>query len=105
MLDIIKMFSAKNGNESGPSLDSKSVEAIPMPPVATKLDPIYECFCRILMLVARQPVARSVMVAQNGVTSPSRNVIARNSSLTSLLAMGVLHVGDTAAQAALDVFD
>jgi hypothetical protein len=104
VLEIIKAPSAKVGDGGGVSLDGD----IPPPPVFTKLDPVYECFCRILKLVARQPGARSAMVAQNGASSSSsssRDVIARDSSLTSLLAAGILHLGDAAAQGALDVFD
>jgi hypothetical protein len=100
VLEIIKSSLMEDGNERG----VLSNEVIPTPPVVTKLDPMYECFCRILKLVARQPGARSVMIVQNGASS-SRDVIARESSLTSLLMVGILHLGDTAAQAALDVFD
>ncbi|KAL7555059.1 hypothetical protein ACHAWF_018688 [Thalassiosira exigua] len=73
----------------------------PTPSPATKLDAVYACFCRILRLVARRPGARSVVEGNGGRGAPT----ARDSGLTSLLAAGVLHLGDAASRAALDVFE
>ncbi|KAL7542224.1 hypothetical protein ACHAXR_011601, partial [Thalassiosira sp. AJA248-18] len=86
----------------GTSITTTPVVA-PTPSVSTKMDTIYACFCRILKLVARQPGARSV-VEESGTIS-SKDVISRDSSLTKLLTAGMLHLGDSASQAALDVFE
>jgi hypothetical protein len=73
ILGILITWLAKCGNDGG------------VPPVVTKMDPIYVCFCSILKL--------------------SSSAIIRDSSPTSLLTAGIMHLGDSAAQAALDVFD
>ena len=87
ILGILITWLAKCGNDGG------------VPPVMTQMDPIYVCFCSILKLVARQPGVRTV---HNNFSS---SAIIRDSSLTSLLTAGIMHLGDSAAQAALDVFD
>jgi len=114
VLNLIKSSVAKkiepnneDNNDGGPSTTDDIQTVIPTPSVSTKMDSIYECFCRILKLVARQPGARAVG-DENGITkafSSSSKAAPRDSSLSSLLTMGILHLGDSAAQAALDVFE
>lgn len=76
ILGILITWLAKCGNDGA------------APPVVTQMDPIYVCFCSILKLVARQPGARTV-----------------HNNFSPLLTAGIMHLGDSAAQAALDVFD
>lgn len=87
ILEILVPWLAKCGNDGA------------APSVVTLMDPIYVCICSILKLVARQPGARTVL------NNFSSSAIIRDSSLTSLLTAGIMHLGDSAAQAALDVFD
>ncbi|KAL9189629.1 hypothetical protein ACHAXT_009304 [Thalassiosira profunda] len=95
MLELISAWVTKKG----------AGEESPTPTQSTKMDDIYACFCRILKLVARQPGARKFVVEGNGVSGAAPSKGSDCSSLTSLLTAGMLHLGDVAAQAALDVFE
>ncbi len=106
VLNIIMTSLASSGEEGGGvdmSQDTKRV--IPTPAVKTKIDSIYECLCRVLKLVARQPVARTASEDHRN-SLPSKNASSGESCrLTSFLSVGILNLGDSAAIASLGVFD
>ena len=103
MLDLI-MIDVMNVNLSADSdVDVQhEYHATPTPNKCTKMDGVYECICRIIKLVVRQPSARA-SIEDNG--SSSADIIPCDSSLESFLTAGILHMGNNATQSALSVFE
>ncbi|KAL7513979.1 hypothetical protein ACHAXN_011851 [Cyclotella atomus] len=98
MVDVINFNSAADSDE-GVQLDYLST---PTPQKSTRIDEVYDCACRIVKLVVRQPSARATM---EGNGSSSADIVPCDSSLESFLTAGILHLGDKASQSALSVFE
>lgn len=103
MLDLIMIgvvyFSSSEDGDEDMQVDFFTT---PTPKKSTRTDEVYECVCRIVKLVVRQPSARATM---EGNGSSSADIVPCDSGLESFLTAGVLHLGDKAAQSALGVFE
>ncbi|EJK46714.1 hypothetical protein THAOC_34604, partial [Thalassiosira oceanica] len=83
--------------------DDEGALLVPNPARSTRMDGVFACLCRILRVVVRQPGSRGVGEKSSG-TPGGAGGAAAESSLTTLLSVGVLHLGDGAVRSALDVF-
>ena len=85
--------------------DEADLLLVPAPAGSTRMDGVYACLCRILRVVVRRPGSRGVGERSSGpAAGQGAPCPAAESSLTTLLSVGVLRLGDGAARSALDVF-